>query len=584
MEAPEKIIYEFDEQLEKAFDDTIELLKDKSFRYSRYTPLLYLKDGVDELKKQQQRNMRAFMKDLLVKRLESSFYAFRMTLGRFIESYKKFITKYEDGVVYVGDDNVWNLLENDDVEKIEKYIDKGRLQEYKASDLDKRLIVDLQSDFAVLEKIHGLWNGIKQDPKLDAFVAALKSNTVLKKQKLIIFTEAKETADYLYDKLRTYYPQEVFAISGAGGLFRGESHGFNVAKDMIEENYKPLKDKEKQKDEIRLLITTDVLSEGVNLHRSNTLINYDLPWNPTRVLQRVGRVNRVGTEHAKIYIFNFFPTEKSNNNLHLEENIIAKINAFHSALGEDAKYLSDDEQLEQHGLAERLYRQLNAAPTEDGEEEISALGYLKLLRDIRDNDKALFRHIKDLPKKIRATQKVPSDHSTGLVTFFRKGTLKKFVYATKNLTPEELTLNGAIEKFECPKTEKGQKLPETYYDLLAVNKKYLQEITQEDDTEATKGRSNTKQIVSMLDGVKKAEDYTDTDREMIITAAKNIAAGYLSKFKAKKMWDTLKDARNPQQVLGVVRDFQKDWIDTVSMVVTEGKNEVILSKCFHGGE
>lgn len=584
VETPEKIIYEFDEQVEKAFDDTIEMLRDKSFRYARYTPLLYLKDGVDELRKQQQKNMRGFMKDLLVKRLESSFYAFHMTLGRFIESYKKFINKFDDGVVYVGDDNVWNLLENDEYVKIDKYITDGRLQEYKASDFEKSFKADLQSDLTVLEKIHGLWANVKQDPKLDAFVAALKSSDILKKQKLIIFTEAKETSDYLYEKLREHYPQDVFAISGSGGLFRGETYGFQTAKDMIEENYKPLKDKEKQKDDIRLLITTDVLSEGVNLHRSNVVVNYDLPWNPTRILQRVGRVNRVGTEHNKVYIYNFFPTKKSNDNLHLEENIIAKINAFHSALGEDAKYLSDDEQLEQHGLAERLYRQLTTAPTDVCEEESSTLGYLKLLRDIRDNDKVLFKHIKDLPKKIRATQKVPEDYSTGLVTFFRKGTLKKFVYSTMHAMTEELTLAEAIEKFECPETEKNQKLPDTYYDLLAANKKYLQEITQEDDIDVVGGRSNLKQIVGLLDGVKKLEDYTDTDRDMIITASKNIAAGHLSKFKAKKMWDVLKDTNNPQQVLGIVKDFQKDWQETETVVATECKNEVILSKCFNGGE
>lgn len=83
----------------------------------------------------------------------------------------------------------------------------------------------------------------------------------------------------------------------------------------------------------------------INLHRSNIIINYDLPWNPTRVLQRVGRVNRVGTQHDKVYVFNIFPTAQSDAHLGLEDNIKGKIQAFHNTLGEDAKYLSDDEEL-----------------------------------------------------------------------------------------------------------------------------------------------------------------------------------------------------------------------------------------------
>jgi uridine kinase len=88
----------------------------------------------------------------------------------------------------------------------------------------------------------------------------------------------------------------------------------------------------------------------------------------------------------------------------------------------------------------------------------------------------------------------------------------------------------------------------------------------------------------MLEGVKKSDDYTYVDRDIIITAAKNITAGHLSKFKAKKMWEVLKDAQNPQQVLAVVKDFKNDWQEIESTTVVEGKNEIILSKCFYGGE
>ena len=82
-----------------------------------------------------------------------------------------------------------------------------------------------------------------------------------------------------------------------------------------------------------------MLAEGINLHRSNALINYDLPWNPTRIMQRVGRINRVGTEHQQIYVFNFFPTAQSDKHMPLKDRILEKLQSFHDTLGEDYKYL-----------------------------------------------------------------------------------------------------------------------------------------------------------------------------------------------------------------------------------------------------
>ena len=102
---------------------------------------------------------------------------------------------------------------------------------------------------------------------------------------------------------------------------------------LIRKNFDPTVRKEIQSNEYRILVTTDVLAEGMNLHRSNVIINYDLPWNPTKIMQRVGRVNRVGTEHNEIYVFNFFPTSKSNEQMSLEENIMTKMQMFHGYVG-----------------------------------------------------------------------------------------------------------------------------------------------------------------------------------------------------------------------------------------------------------
>ena len=78
-----------------------------------------------------------------------------------------------------------------------------------------------------------------------------------------------------------------------------------ILKAAIEDSFNP-KQKDRDNDQFDVLVTTDVLAEGINLHRANALINYDLPWNPTRVMQRVGRINRVGSNFNDLYVFNFF--------------------------------------------------------------------------------------------------------------------------------------------------------------------------------------------------------------------------------------------------------------------------------------
>ena len=152
-----------------------------------------------------------------------------------------------------------------------------------------------------------------------------------------------------------------------------------------------------QQNDIRILITTDILAEGINLHRANILINYDLPWNPTRVLQRAGRINRLGTTHTNIYIFNFFPTTHADLHLGLEVNITNKIQMFHDILGEDAKYLSDGEVIGSQELFDTLNNK--TAYTGEDEEVDSELKYLEMMRNIRDEQPELFEQNKTVTQK-----------------------------------------------------------------------------------------------------------------------------------------------------------------------------------------
>lgn len=587
VEEPRRIIYQFDEQISAIFNRTIELLK--KFRYTRYTPLLYLKEEISEFEKQGQRNVGGFMKGILIKRLESSFYAFGKTLGRFVESYEKFTGMLEEGTVLISKKvNVYDLLDEDDEEKIQQLIEQEKVEKYDAEEFRPQFIENLKADLKLIKEIRGLWGKIDSDPKLDSFINELKVNRELKGKKVIIFTESRETGDYLYENLNKHFSAKVLFYSSQGGRHSGEKKTVSIARNIIKENFDPthkIKD-----DSIRILVSTEVLAEGVNLHRSNIIINYDLPWNPTRVLQRVGRVNRVGTEHSNIYIFNFFPTDQSDLHIGLEENIKAKIQAFHDTLGEDARYLTEEEIISSHELfGDTLYKRLASKKTYQGEEDEagrSELEYLKFIRDIRDTRPDLFEKIKHLPKKARSARENEVELEQ-LLTFFRKGQLKKF-FICDGEAARELTFFEAVDFFRCKPDTLRQKIPKQYYSLLKKNKAQFDLVTSGEDTDTKapgrrSGRSNESYVIRRLK-VKEfqhCQGFTDEDEEYIRQVLKAYEDGVIPQNTTKKIKKGIEKEINPLKVLAILKKTIPDNIlgaTDIRQVAVSAKREVILSE------
>jgi len=556
LDDPNRIIYTFDGRTDAIFTATIELLKD--FNYARYTPLLFLKKPVSEFEMQSQRNVGGFMKGILVKRLESSFYAFGNTLRRFIESYQKFIDMYNQGTVYMSKKvNVYDFLDEDNEEALIRFVEQDKVQKYGADEFREEFIAKLNSDLKLLQDIRALWVDVTGDPKLEQFVSELRKNTILKGSKLVVFTESKETGDYLYRKLNKEFPGKVMFFSSAGGTLNGVEHTIPIARDLVRANFDP---KQKQPlDDIRILLTTDVLAEGINLHRSNIVINYDLPWNPTRVLQRVGRVNRVGSPHKNVYMYNFFPTAQSDIHLGLEASIKAKIQAFHDTLGEDAKYLSDEEQVTTHELfGDHLYRKLNDRKNLEGEDEgeRSELEYLQKIRDLRDKEPGLFEKIKRLPKKSRSCRTLETTAQDQLITFFRKGKLKKFCLAD-TIAVREVTFFEAAVLFECLADTSRVALPKEFYPLLQRNKEEFDLLTSGEAFEKSGhgSKSNENYIIKRLKGndIKHFKGFTDDDEDYIKAVLKAFEDGIIPKNTSKRLKAELEREINPLKLLAILK-------------------------------
>ena len=144
---PQPLFYKFSKTENEVFVETIRLLT-KDFTYARYKPLTYYEGDIEEQQKQSQRNLAKFMKILLIKRLESSFHAFRLTLDRFIRSYDRVIEEFHKGHVYISKkhiNKIFDLLESDDQEGIDRLLEAEKAQSLEAKDFSADFIRDLKS-------------------------------------------------------------------------------------------------------------------------------------------------------------------------------------------------------------------------------------------------------------------------------------------------------------------------------------------------------------------------------------------------------------------------------------------------------
>lgn len=584
IEDPQLFYYKLSTEEDITFMETLRLIT-KEFKYSRYTPLLYLSKDITPIVEQSQRNMHSFMKVLLVKRLESSFYAFKKSIDRFIHSNEMFIKEYEKGDVYLSKkliNKIFELLEQNDDEAVQKLIDEGKAEKYKSSDFKQEFVKDLKNDLDILKKIKSKWEGIQKDPKLEKLLYELENNPILRDKKIIIFTESKETAEYLKDKINEKFKNIAL-------LFHGESS--KGIRDKVIDNFDARA--KNKKDDYRILISTEVLSEGVNLHRSNIVLNYDIPWNPTRLMQRVGRVNRINTQFDKIYTFNFFPSSQVEAEIDLTAIARSKIEAFLTLLGSDSSILTEGEPVSSYELFDKLSSKKTIS--EDDEEE-SELKYLKIIEKIRDEDKDLFEKIKSIPIKTRSAKYYSNSlkHYTdpaSLITFFREGKLMKFFVSNKNnSSSKEIDFLTAVKIFDSSKYEKKATLPiESYYEFLDSNKKAFFSVTSNKEiTDAFRQgpNSNTTNLTKILKAtLKNGKQLTDEQEEYLKRVIDKLEGGEIHANKVQRALTNIKnlqmDMKNPLKVINILRNVipEDSLRDHYSETFTsrEGKREIILS-------
>jgi len=469
---PNQVNYEFDDKLSLLFDRTITLLTgcDENGKevgglgYYRYRAIEYLINEEDRKRygdvESISGRLSAIMKTLLVKRLESSFHAFKMSLGRLLKNTDHMIKMFEDHKVYVAPDiDVNKYLDEGDEEGLEAKINSkgGNNQVYNSKDFKETFIPLLQLDRKMVAELVDAWKEIDYDPKLEKFLFELK-NTFLKKSvnhsgKLVIFTESKETMDYIEKATNTNGYSKTIGIS-AGNRKEKEK--------TIRLNFDANQDKEEWLFDLDIVFTTEVLAEGINLHRSNVIINYDVPWNSTRLMQRIGRINRIGTEAKEINIFNFYPSDKSENQIQLTNTAIKKLQAFHTAFGEDSQIYSQLEEVGEAGLyGSKLKEEIN-----------ETLLFLQELRAFKKDHKKEFDIIVKIPQKSRLARNSENVTSQSVakcsVTYLKsEGHPGVFYKIDENGIVHELNFVEAAKIYKASEKEEAIKpLPEFHHEQI----------------------------------------------------------------------------------------------------------------------
>lgn len=398
---PESLEYVLTGTLPDLFADTMNFInpdettsKQKSLGYFRYRAIEYLNNpehrrlyegnNVDVNRVADQ--LANIMQMLLVKRLESSFDAFKESLNNLLQYTKNMIEMWHHNCIFICPDIDINaeldpgnhpdriFSERAEVirRKIERLDESGRNdkrnnREYKCVDFKESYLDDLERDRNLLEGFARRWKDV-EDPKKQVFRKALRRllPETDSTKKLVIFTESVDTLH----SIERVVKEEYISVLTITAKDRNEKQ--HLLQANFDANYRG-----ETRDDYQVVIATDVLAEGVNLHRAYTIINYDTPWNATRLMQRIGRVNRIGSKADRVYVYNFMPSAEGDEKIQLVNRAYTKIQSFHTLFGEDNQVFTGNEEVVNYAL--------NFSRLIDGEES-PMMKYLNELKNYKEQN------------------------------------------------------------------------------------------------------------------------------------------------------------------------------------------------------
>jgi superfamily II DNA or RNA helicase len=532
-------------------DETGKPLTDNYFKAARYQPLAYinkeqeanLKQKIEDagfdynLFKGTQRNLSKFMRHLLVRRFESSIKAFEHSLGFMIVSseniirwieirkaipiYKKGYLPNIDDLYKATSDDITKELIDDGVElTLDKLKQKG-LFEIDIKDLNEDFVEDIRKDITLLQSIQKDWFGCEEpvvDAKLESFKKILRLKLLREpNRKIIVFSEFADTVNYLYDQLKDE-GLRIFSYTSADAS--------PANKETIRTNFDAGLKPEMQRDDYKVLIATDAISEGYNLHRAGAIFNYDIPYNPTRVIQRVGRINRINKKvFDELHIFNYFPTDVGESETRTKEISTLKMAMIHAIMGEDTKILTKDEELRSY-FKERYEKELNTSESLSWETP-----YRELFNSLQNSE--YYRDALSIPHRAKIGRKAEKPLH-GVLVFGKKA--NDFVFKIGHSPKEVLTITPeqAISLFEASVFEQPHKITNKYDAIYQSVKANLFQSRKDEKVEKSKREAHDKITIMLRENSVSTDYLKDLAKVIEMDGLSGHSLRFINKLTAKK--------------------------------------------------
>jgi len=531
-----------------------------------------------------QKNLYDFMRRLLVKRFESSFGAFRESIRNFAsitQKVQKFIEN--SGGKFILDRRMIDRIYDHDEDEIEEELREFELRltsgnypkhykvynVYEFAEKDK-FLADIQADLTLFDRVLEELERLKlvdSDPKLARLSADLvqimntKDRPTEPARKVVIFSEYIDTVRYVESYLHKYFDGQLISVRGDFTKSKAAEIFSN-----FDTTYRDKSDKYK------ILITTDKMSEGFNLNRAGAVINIDIPWNPTRVIQRVGRTNRISEKvFDKLYIYNFFPTVQGAEYVKSRQIASQKMFMIHNTLGEDAKIFEPDEE----PTAAKLFEKIQQNP-DNLEQESFQTSIRRIYSEIDEDVK---QKIKSLPSRIKVAKK----YDKYVLTVFIKKGMGLFIrnmYETDK-EPNEILFEDALPLIQCQKDEPALPLSQIFWDnYLRIRE--LKEKTIIPSSELSlekKAFNNLKTLLNDQSGT-----YAEFNT-LLLNLIEDIAEyKTLSDYTLRRITNletTAKDEKKIAKVKGELTNLRdelgEDYLDRVKQRIGRMDKEVIIA-------
>ncbi len=462
--------------------DTITKSEKEGFIGARYQPTAYIegknREKFIEMFKPQledvsdlwiaQENLAKFMKRLLVMRFESSKAAFRSTLDKMIESNER-IENWWDNLGKVPimkkgrlpDPQDYNLEDGEESNELEQELEylrsKEGFLEVPKEMLEIKFIEQVRHDTGLLRRIREDWFANPKiadlDPKLDEIANRIHGFLRINpKKKIVIFSSYKDTVDYLFERLKSN--TRIFKYTA--------SDGTSKTRQEVKANFDASIPGNKQKDDFDVLVATDALSEGYNLHRAGIVINYDIPYNPTRVIQRVGRINRINKRvFDYLEIYNCFPTEIGEEEVRIRSISTLKMKLINAVVGSDMRILTKDEELVSYFKDEYTKAQKES-------EVLSWDAPHRQQYDLARKNMQLLGKVMELPRRARVRRSV--SHNEAVTVFGKKGEHAIFTLGLSEVDPRVISAEEALTYFTAKPNEQGFAVDKEFTDAFNLAK------------------------------------------------------------------------------------------------------------------